>query len=80
MESQTGSYIEFGLVLHRSVEDLCIQVEKEGWRVKWLRGGKLRYWCDCDKQHQVWIDTAAELLDPRIDFLFNRTCMTFREV
>jgi len=66
------------LTLERSTEDMAIQMEKEGWRVHCLRGTKLRYWCPCDRQHSVWIDTASELLEARIDFFLNTTCLTFR--
>ena len=71
------SYTDYGLVLERSIEDMLIQMEKEGWRVHCLRGTRLRYWCSCQRQHQVWVDTDAVMVDERIDFLFNKTCISF---
>ncbi|MGN8245220.1 hypothetical protein ACTHAM_002339 [Cellulomonas soli] len=76
-----GSYTDFltpGEVLHRSVEDVCIQAEKQGWRVQKRDQRGFRYWCACPgaRQHSVYID-AAEMRYERLDFLLEKTCLKF---
>lgn len=75
----TGRFFEYGLDLHRSLTDLCTQLEREGWRVHCLRGTRLRYWCACDRQHQIWIDTASPLVSERLEYQLRASCFTFTE-
>ena len=52
-------------------------VEAQGWRLNCVRGSKLRYWCSCDKGHQVWIETRPKY-DNRVSlervWLARRSC------
>jgi len=69
-------YLQDGESLHRSILDICEQMERTGWIcVKRDRRG-FRYWCPCAKQHNVYIDTAP-ITEERLEFLLNRTCLTF---
>ncbi|GAB6937061.1 hypothetical protein JCM11754A_05840 [Isoptericola variabilis] len=71
-------YLEPGESLCRSVEDVCIQLEKEGWRVQTRTDRGLRYWCPSSRcgRHHLWID-LENLTDERLDFMLRRTCLTF---
>lgn len=79
MEGRGASYVDYvdeGEELHRSVHDVCRQMEKLGWTVVCRSARGFRYWCNCPIQHQVWIDTAP-MTDERLEFLHRRTCLTF---
>lgn len=69
-------HLRDGEALHRSVVDVCSQMEKLGWVVKVRNARGFRYWCLCSREHSVWIDTAA-ITDERLEFLMRTTCLTF---
>lgn len=77
----TGTYLDYirtGERLHQSVKDICVQLEKEGWRVEKRLGSALRYWCPrhCGRSHGLWVD-LAKLTDERLEFQLARSCFTF---
>ncbi|MFE6969556.1 hypothetical protein [Isoptericola sp. NPDC057653] len=80
-DQEGSSYRDFlkpGEKLSRSIEDVCIQLEKEGWSVTTRLARGLRYACPetrCGK-HNLWIDTVT-LVEERLDFKLRRTCLTF---
>jgi hypothetical protein len=76
-----GSYLDHlrpDEQLHRSIEDVCVQLEKEGWRVRNRTQRALRYWCPTSRcgKHQLWVDLEA-LTDERLSFQLARSCFTF---
>jgi len=76
----TGSYTDFVEPgeLDRSIEDLCIQLEKEGWRVKKRDRRGLRYWCPARTctGHELYVDTA-KLVDARLEWQLENSCLTW---
>jgi hypothetical protein len=65
--------------LPRSIEDVCMQLEKEGWQVATLMSDRgLRYWCPCSRRHQIWVDSKKALSQEILDIYLDRTCLTFR--
>lgn len=69
-------YLEDGEFLHRSIEDICDQMERTGWTIQHRSKRGFRYWCPCSRQHNVYIDTAP-ITEERLDYLLSRTCLTF---
>lgn len=64
--------------LPRSVCDVLDQFEREGWRpVDRIEPQGFRYWCPCDRQHQVWI-SSQKIRQERLRFILARTCLTFK--
>lgn len=66
--------------IHRSVIDLCHQLEREGWRVSRRSVRGLRYWCPKNGCNgcEAWI-ALIPLVDQRLEFLLRRLrCFTFK--
>lgn len=78
--SEGGTVYDFvaqGEELHRSVLDVCAQLEAEGWVVVKRASRGLRYWCPCPRRHGLWIDTEP-VKEERLEFLLRKTCLTFK--
>jgi hypothetical protein len=62
---ETSSYrdhLQDGESVAEDVEQLLQSLERQGWWVHLRRRNRLRYWCECPKQHNAWVD-----LDPESD-------------
>lgn len=81
VEEQTyGSYrdlLEPGETLEPTVVSVLEQAEAQGWRPKLRRPGRgFRYWCSCQKQHNVWLDEKPINYE-RLQILSRKTCIRF---
>lgn len=66
--------------IHRSIVDVCHQLENEGWRIARRADRGLRYWCPATNGCtgcQIWV-ALTPLVDERLDFYLDRSCFSFK--